>query len=485
MNVRGLSLVFLYNLRLLHSFQLRSSLGGEGNRIRQWSTYLNVATNIPIGTTFNNEKDEEFEQVKNMDPDHEWIRNLDYQGFAHEVTALGKELQKEGGQDDVDHLNKILKWRDIAAVVGILTMWAPLNPISVIALSTWTYASWTMVAHHTCHGGYNRVDAGKFNSRGFAIGNVIRRVSDWGDWMLPEAWNIEHNRLHHYHTSEPLDPDLVEDNLEFLRKMEIPQPLKYAIVGALIPIWKWFYYAPNTYKELVINKLRVEGKKMPENLAPTQAFTLRTMFFPENDSEAAVNEIIKPLPFFQTVLMPFLVTRFILLPAPLLLIPITGPELFRHAILNLIVAELVTNIHSFVTIVTNHAGEDLYKFDDEIKPKSGSFYVRQIVSSVNFATGTDPIDFSHGWLNYQIEHHVWPDLSMLQYQRGAPKLKAICAKYGVPYVQESVWTRVRKTVDIMVGKTSMKTFPTEYEPEKDKATKGVTWRSTNGAIDEE
>merc|ERR1719223_326721 len=142
-----------------------------------------------------------------------------------------------------------------------------------------------------------------------------------------------------------------------------------------------------------------------------------------------------------------------------------GPVLAKHALVNLLVAELLTNVHAFLTIVTNHAGEDLYTFDDAVKPNTGSFYVRQIVGSVNFATGTDPIDFSHGWLNYQIEHHVWPDLSMLQYQKGAPKLKAICAKYGVPYIQENVWTRVRKTIDIMVGNTSMKTFPTQYEPE--------------------
>jgi hypothetical protein len=74
---------------------------------------------------------------------------------------------------------------------------------------------------------------------------------------------------------------------------------------------------------------------------------------------------------------------------------------------------------------------------------------------------------------------------MLQYQKAAPQLKAICEKYGVPYVQESVWERLRKTVDIMIGKTDMKVFPTELEPAKDKAMNGVSWKSTNGAIDEE
>lgn len=105
-----------------------------------------------------------------------WIEKLDYDGFSKEVTALGKELQKNTGPVDVEHLHKIVSWRNIAAALGVSTMWMPTNPITVLALSTWTYASWTMVAHHTCHGGYNRVDAGKFNSRGFALGSVRKRI---------------------------------------------------------------------------------------------------------------------------------------------------------------------------------------------------------------------------------------------------------------------------------------------------------------------
>ena len=35
------------------------------------------------------------------------------------------------------------------------------------------------------------------------------------------------------------------------------------------------------------------------------------------------------------------------------------------------------------------------------------------------------------------------------------KIKAICDKHGVPYVQESVWKRVVQLADVMVGKRSM------------------------------
>lgn len=69
----------------------------------------------------------------------------------------------------------------------------------------------------------------------------------------------------------------------------------------------------------------------------------------------------------------------------------------------------------------------------------------------------------------EIEHHVWPDLSMRQYQLAAPRLRNICERYGVPYVQESVWTRLRKTVDVMIGKGTMREFPVEYERPQDKA----------------
>ena len=50
---------------------------------------------------------------------------------------------------------------------------------------------------------------------------------------------------------------------------------------------------------------------------------------------------------------------------------------------------------------------------------------------------------------------MWSDLSMLSYQKAAPRVRAICEKYGVPYVQEPVWTRVKKTVDIMTGEADM------------------------------
>ena len=149
-------------------------------------------------------------------PDDAWVLNLDHEAFKRDVSELGARLERSQGPDDVAHLKKICLWSNAFAVLGLATMWLPPNPISVMALSLWTFSRWTTIAHHTCHGGYNRADKTKyFSSRGFASGSLYKRATQWFDWMLPEAWNIEHNNLHHYRLGEKYDPDLVERNCEY------------------------------------------------------------------------------------------------------------------------------------------------------------------------------------------------------------------------------------------------------------------------------
>jgi len=59
---------------------------------------------------------------------------------------------------------------------------------------------------------------------------------------------------------------------------------------------------------------------------------------------------------------------------------------------------------------------------------------------------------------------------MLSYQKAAPQLRAICEKHGVPYVQQNVFRRLKKTADIMVGATSMRPFDESWEYGPDKFT---------------
>jgi len=213
------------------------------------------------------------------------------------------------------------------------------------------------------------------------------------------------------------------------------------------------------------------GMELPSDKEAHEAFALPTFF---DGSAKKFN--FSFLDYMKTVMGPYLALRFFLMPAPLLFI---GRAYYTSALINIALADVVSNLHSFLVISTNHAGKDLYKFDHSVVPKSGSFFMRQVITSVNFRTGNgegnkptgtraDINDFLHGWLNFQIEHHLWPQLSMLSYQRAAPEVKQICAKHGVPYVQQSVFKRLKETADIMVGKTSMRYWRPEWDRPEDK-----------------
>ena len=77
------------------------------------------------------------------------------------------------------------------------------------------------------------------------------------------------------------------------------------------------------------------------------------------------------------------------------------------------------------------------------------------MGSVNYNTGSDLIDFSQGFLNYQIEHHLFPNTPQSYQQRMQPLVKEVCRKHNIEYRQESVWKRIGMTIDLMVGKTKL------------------------------
>ncbi|RZU38196.1 fatty acid desaturase [Fluviicoccus keumensis] len=367
------------------------------------------------------------------------LHDVDVELFTQELMALRRAANERLGDKDFKHLKKIERWGRLCTAAGYGTAWIIPNPVSALLISLGNVNRWTNIAHPVLHRGYDKIPGipARYTSKGFAKG--FRRWLDWADWMDPAAWDHEHNRLHHYNLGEAADPDQVELNLEWLRDSKLPMPLRYAVVGLFAVSWKPFYYAPNTLKSMGLARTLAPGEvRQPGTLAQLKYWNPLT---PE------AREL------WTRCFLPYLTLRFGAIPLLFTLSPL-GPIGAVNVWLNTLLAEIFTNIHSFIVIAPNHTGDDLILFESQANSKS-EFYLRQITGSANFRTGGDLNDFLHGWLNYQIEHHIWPDLPMSEYQRLQPQVKALCEKYGIPYVQESVWKRLKKTVDVMVGKASM------------------------------
>lgn len=115
---------------------------------------------------------------------------------------------------------------------------------------------------------------------------------------------------------------------------------------------------------------------------------------------------------------------------------------------------MITNLHAFVVIGPNHTADDLVKFNFHYSDKA-EFYVTQVLGSVNYSCGTEIIDYLSIWLNYQIEHHLIPDLPMSQYRKIQPRVKALCEKHNLLYRQENVFRRFARMASVCVGRNEM------------------------------
>ncbi|MFN2378021.1 MAG: fatty acid desaturase [Candidatus Binatia bacterium] len=349
------------------------------------------------------------------------LDRIDLEGFASAITALRAEIRASLGPDDLRHLRRIERWGRIATTVGMATAWIGPNPLSALALALGRSTRWLLM-HHIGHRGYDKVPGvpRRYTSRVFARG--WRRMVEWPDWMIPEAWIYEHNVLHHQHTGEVRDPDLIERNVADINGSRLPVALRYGLLALLTATWRSSYYAPKT--------LTAWWHRLADEDAP------------------------RPTPvgvLLRRCYAPYALLNFVAL--PLLFAPLGAWAAFS-VLCNSLLADVITNIHTFFVVGPNHSGDDVYRFEGSPGSR-GEFYVRQAAGSVNYRTGGDVCDFAHLWLNYQIEHHLFPDVPMLAYRRVQPTVKEICERFGVPYLQEPVTVRFAKMSRVFVGAANM------------------------------
>jgi fatty acid desaturase len=80
----------------------------------------------------------------------------------------------------------------------------------------------------------------------------------------------------------------------------------------------------------------------------------------------------------------------------------------------------------------NHKGMPTLTQADEL-----DFLRRQVLTSRN-VRGSWLVDLVLGGLNYQIEHHLFPNMPRPNLRRAQPLVRAFCAQHGLAYVEASL-----------------------------------------------
>ncbi|WP_291084323.1 acyl-CoA desaturase [Dietzia sp. UBA5065] len=100
-----------------------------------------------------------------------------------------------------------------------------------------------------------------------------------------------------------------------------------------------------------------------------------------------------------------------------------------------LVANGIRNVWTNAVIFCGHFPDGAEKFTkkDVENETQAEWYLRQMLGSANI-TGGPVVDFLSGNLSYQIEHHIYPDMSSNRLAEASVRVREVCRKYDLPYV---------------------------------------------------
>ncbi len=306
--------------------------------------------------------------------------------------------------------NMVIKTITMVLVYSIPLFLLITNSIHSIGLM---YLMWTImgvgmagiglaIMHDANHGAYSKNQ--KVND---AVGFILNYI---GGYHL--NWRIQHNVLHHSFTNiDGYDEDIEKQGL-----------VRFSPTQERKPIFRFqILYVPLLYGILtlywgVFKDIEQVMRYHKLDLLKTQGLTLGKALF----------QIIalKIAYFILTLVLPIL-----LLDLP-----------WYHVVLGFVVMHFIAGMILALIFQSAHVIEetDFYEVDENGCVEN-NWAIHQMRTTANFANKSIFFSWYVGALNYQIEHHLFPNICHVHYRNIAPIVKATAEEFGVPYYHHTTF----------------------------------------------
>ena len=106
---------------------------------------------------------------------------------------------------------------------------------------------------------------------------------------------------------------------------------------------------------------------------------------------------------------------------------------FWHGVLFIVVHRALTGLHLGSVFAPNHKGMPILTPDTQLD------HLRQQVLTSRNVMPNPVVDYMYGGLNYQIEHHLFPNMPRNRLKNARPVVRAFCADHGVTYHETGFW----------------------------------------------
>ena len=347
------------------------------------------------------------------DPNHPLHRltpeQIDEIGNAFQ--AIGDEVREDLGENDANYIRSIVQFhRRLAALSRIVLMasrYPPAWALGTAGLGTAKILENMEIGHNILHGQWDWMNDP----------NIHSSTWDWDTASTSAAWKHSHNYLHHTYTNVVgLDKDVGYEIMRVDPKQKWePRFLAQPVINVLLML---FFEWGVAVHDMDIEAIRAGKKDKKQLLREVKEFAAK-----------GGRQIIKD---------------YVVFPA------LSGRKGFKRTLYANLTANFIRNIWSNAIIFCGHFPDQAYTFTEEeaADESRGAWYIRQLIGAANIE-GSDTFHLMSGNLSYQVEHHLFPDMPSSRYKQIAPRVKAICERYELPYntgpfLQQ--WLMVQRTI---------------------------------------
>lgn len=254
------------------------------------------------------------------------------------------------------------------------------------------------VMHDAVHGSY---------SSNRKVNDLLGHLSMFVLGGFVANWRIQHNVLHHTYTNvKDLDEDI--STIEFLLRFSPDFPKKW--IHKFQFLYAWLFYSLLTISWVVVDDVKQLLHYKKEGFYDNRPAEFR---------KEVIRLVIFKLSYFALFLVfPLFVTDYSF--GMLVLGFLT-----MHLSAGLIVSSVFQPAH-----VTTHTEFPQVENDTCI---SNSWAIHQIQTTQNFAMTNKLLSWYIGGLNFQIEHHLFPNISHVHYKKLSPIVQQVAKEHNLPY----------------------------------------------------
>lgn len=331
--------------------------------------------------------------------------------LGRELDALRAEVLAELGEDDARHIRAVVGLARGSAIAGRTLLMFGVTPVSfglgVLALSTAKILENMEIGHNVLHGQYDWMNDPALDSQTY----------EWDIVCDAGQWRHYHNYEHHTFTNVlGRDRDIgygllrVSDAQRW-HPTHLVQPVSNLLLSLL------FQWGVGTHDMDPARALAGQGDAQAE--APKWAQFRRK----------AARQLFKDYVLF----------------------PLLAPWNAPRVLLGNLAANGIRNVWTNVIIFCGHFpdGTEVFSEAELADERRGDWYLRQMLGSANIEGGSW-FHVATGHLSHQIEHHLFPDIPAWRYPAMAPRVRALCERYGLPYNTGSFWQQYGSVLERLV-----------------------------------